>query len=133
MMTIKRLGVALCSIALNSFVLLATPTSYATDITLQQVQQGPVQTQDAQLRININPQQTLAPGAYTFELVAIDDSGNQSAPARTRVVVRDNAKPTAVISAPQAVDVGQPIVLDGSKSSDIGGKVTTYVWRLVAN
>ena len=108
-------------------------TSYATDVTLQQLQTSPIQTQDAQLRINMNPQQALPPGQYTFELVVIDDSGNQSNPTQASVMVRDIVKPTAVLIAPTPVNAGSQIVLDGSKSSDIGGKVSKYIWRLLPN
>lgn len=106
--------------------------SHATDVNLQSVQPNQqITTQDAQLKINMNAQQSLPPGTYTFELVVVDDSGNQSTPARAQVVVRDTAAPTAVLIAPQSVNVGQAIILSGSKSTDIGGKVGKYIWRLV--
>ena len=121
-------------LVLNAALLFCASSSYAADVnsTALQVNQ-PIETQDAQLRINVNAQQPLAPGTYTFELVVVDNSGNQSAPARARVIVRDNTAPTAVLIAPQTVDVGKAIVLDASKSSDVGGKVDKYVWRLLAN
>lgn len=112
-------------------LLLMASTGHTTEVNLQAVQASQIETQDAQLKININAQQPLAPGAYTFELVVVDDSGNQSQPTRARVVVRDNTAPTAVLTAPQAVDIGKPITLDASRSTDIGGKVVSYIWRLV--
>ena len=113
---------------------LLTLAAHATDVSLQQVQANtPIQTQDAKLQINLTPQQSLPPGKYTFELVVTDDSGNQSMPVQAQVTVRDTTRPVAVLTTPQFVDVGKAIVLDASKSSDIGGKIDKYTWRLLAN
>lgn len=74
----------------------------------------------------------LAKGPHRFQLVVIDDDGNQSDPVVATVIVKDTQKPTAVISAPAQVQPGQSFVLDGSKSSDVApGTVVTYIWTLL--
>lgn len=68
------------------------------------------------------------PGKYTFQLTVTDDSGNASTPTTASVIVQDVVAPTAVLDLPSQVIAGQPVVLDGRRSSDIGGRVVRYSW-----
>ncbi len=74
----------------------------------------------------------LAVGLHTVQLVVIDDSGNQSSPAAATVRVVDSAVPTAVLQAPATVALGASFTLDGSRSFDIGGRITEYRWTVGA-
>jgi hypothetical protein len=71
-------------------------------------------------------------GASVFELTVTDDSGNESSPAQAQVIVRDNVAPTAVLDVPFPVNIGEAFTLDGSRSADIGGSISTYEWRKVS-
>jgi PKD repeat protein len=71
-------------------------------------------------------------GRYTVQLVATDDSGNQSAPASAIIVVADTDAPTAVLGAPAQGVTGQPIALSGSRSTDSGGgRIVEYTWTAI--
>ena len=75
----------------------------------------------------------LAVGRHTVTLVVTDDSGNQSSPVTSEVVVADQTPPTAVLVAPTSVEAGRTIPLDGRKSSDRFGSVVQWVWTVGAN
>lgn len=81
-------------------------------------------------------------GKHVFELVVTDDSGNQSEPATVTIVVLDKERPTAVIdlinAAGQRISrptvelaLGERFVLTGERSSDVGGVVKSYHWKLL--
>ena len=92
----------------------------------------PVETKEALVEVTINPNAPLRPGRYTFQLVVVDDSGNQSLPDSVDIIIRDTTQPTAVITAPSAVEVGRSFNLSGEKSFDApGGKIVNYVWTLL--
>jgi hypothetical protein len=110
-----------------------------TDIDIDQLRASAATTADAQLKLNpgANP---LAIGQHTFELTVVDDSGNESAPARVRVIVADTQAPTAVLDVRDAngqpltnnrVPFGAAFRLDGSRSADIGGQIVKYTWKLI--
>jgi len=87
---------------------------------------------DATLAIVIDPGNPLKVGAYTFQLVVADDSGNVSVPVQVRLFVADTQAPTAIISAPRSVPFGSEFVLSGKESSDVGGGViASYTWTLI--
>ncbi len=68
-------------------------------------------------------------GAQTYRLVVVDNAGNLSPPAEVTVVVQDNTAPTAVVTAPTTVDLGQDFTLDGRASFDAApGSIVTYRW-----
>lgn len=91
-----------------------------------------IETQDASITVDIDPNSPLPPGAHTFQLVVTDDSGNQSAPATLRVIVRDTTAPTAVLDGPSQVEVGASFELSGARSSDVPpGKIVSYRWTLL--
>lgn len=87
---------------------------------------------DASLTITVDAGRPLPVGAYTFQLVVVDNSGNASQPTTARLFVVDNQAPTAIISAPRTVPFGQPIALSGAESRDVGGgQIVRYIWTLI--
>ena len=92
----------------------------------------PIETTVPSVEVTVDPEKPLAAGKHRFQLIVVDDTGNQSLPDEIDVVVKDLQKPTAVIKAPSQVDHGQSFTLDGSGSSDIEpGKIVKYIWTLV--
>jgi hypothetical protein len=91
-----------------------------------------IATDDSFISVDATLDTPLPKGQHTFSLVVVDDDGLQSDPVTVEVVVRDDRKPTAVLSAPVTVPFGQSFRLDGSKSSDLPpGKVVKFVWTLL--
>lgn len=86
---------------------------------------------DAIVTITVDPAQPLKPGSYLFQLEVEDDSGNRSEPARWKVVVLDEGRPTAVISGPEKVKFRQEFTLSGKDSHDAEGKIAKYIWTLL--
>jgi PKD repeat protein len=76
----------------------------------------------------------LPSGTYHFQLVVVDEEGNQSDPVTATVVVKDTIKPTAVLTiSPTQAQLGQTFTLDGSKSSDVApGTLKSFIWTLVS-
>ncbi|MBI4568526.1 MAG: hypothetical protein HY719_09010, partial [Planctomycetes bacterium] len=75
----------------------------------------------------------LLPGVYTFE-VTVTDRGNLSDTATFTVVV-NGAGQTVPLADPgydRAVERGQTVTLDASRSLDADGDVLTYRWRRVS-
>ena len=69
-----------------------------------------------------------APGSFQIELI-VNDGKADSAPAFAQVIVRQpNQAPEARPEGPSQVQVGQEVVLRGSKSFDPDGKITEYHW-----
>ncbi len=92
----------------------------------------PVETTDSVLVVKVDPTNPLSTGVHRFQLVVVDDSGNQSDPAIVEVVIRDTQRPTAVIDAPPTVETGQSFKLSGERSSDVvPGKVASYIWTMI--
>lgn len=100
-----------------------------------------VKTADPQLQIQI-ADRNLAVGQHRFSLTVVDDSGNVSKPpAIITVIVEDQSAPTAVLdlrneAGQQVLDgriaFGSGFILDGSRSTDIGGRIESYSWALLA-
>jgi hypothetical protein len=80
------------------------------------------------IEVTVSQEAPLPVGRHRFQLVVVDDSGNESAPSVAEVIVRDTQKPTAILDAPKVVDVGSSFQLSGARSSDIGGKIVRYIW-----
>ena len=70
----------------------------------------------------------LKPGKHVFQLVVVDDSGNDSAPASVTIIIEDRDRPTAVVDLiderggripePEVrVPFGRPFQLTGDRSS----------------
>ncbi len=86
-------------------------------------------TKESKVWALVTPEDPLPVGRHVFQLVVKDDSGNESAPATVEVIVTDTHKPTAVLTAPAKVELGESFPLDGSRSSDVPpGKVEQYCW-----
>src|SRR3954451_7384746 len=93
----------------------------------------PVETEDPGVEVTIDEKHTLDVGRHIFQLVVIDDAGNESKPDEVVVVVRDDQAPTAVLKAPSQVGFGRSFKLDGSASVDLPpGKIARYIWTLTA-
>lgn len=70
-------------------------------------------------------------GTYTLSLVVEDDDGNTSAPDIVTVTASaGNGRPDAVLSTSSVVQVGAPILLDGSASNDPEGDALSYVFSV---
>ncbi len=69
------------------------------------------------------------PGTYIVRLTVTDDAGlpDSMASATTTVVV--NAPPVSVAGHDQSAAVGEPLVFDGSASSDPDGRLLTWDWN----
>ena len=92
----------------------------------------PVETTDPVLVVKVDPANPLSNGVHRFQLVVVDDSGNESDPAIVEVIIRDTQRPTAVIDAPQSAETGQSFKLSGERSSDVApGKVVKYTWTMI--
>jgi len=92
-----------------------------------------VQTSDSSVEVTVTPTSALPPGRHRFQLVVVDDSGNQSEPSIVEVIVVDDKKPTAVIDAPARVSAGSSFKLTGSRSTDLApGKIVSYRWLRLA-
>lgn len=72
----------------------------------------------------------LAPGSHVVTLTVVDAAGNVSAPDQHAVLVRADTVPTAVLSAPTPIDVGDDLPVSGAGSSDAVGTIVRYVWQL---
>ena len=79
---------------------------------------------------------------HVFQLVVVDDSGNNSDTASVTIIVQDTERPTAVVDfideagnrnpAPEVVvPFGKGFRLSGERSSDIGGAVKVWNWTLL--
>ncbi len=88
-----------------------------------------VQTSESSVEVTVTPTSALPPGRHRFQLIVVDDAGNQSEPAVVEVIVVDDKKPTAVIDAPARVSAGASFKLTGARSSDLApGKIVSYRW-----
>ena len=93
---------------------------------------SPVESADALIEVTVDPATPLAVGRHRFQLVVVDDSGNQSLPDAVEIVVRDSTNPTAVLRVPSQVEFGASFQLDARASSDVApGKVVKYIFTLV--
>lgn len=92
----------------------------------------PVESADAAVEVTVDPAAPLGVGRHRFQLVVVDDSGNESLADAVEVIVRDSTNPTAVLRAPSQVEFGASFQLDGRASSDVApGKVVKYIFTLV--
>ena len=72
--------------------------------------------------------------AYTFQVVAINALGQQSAPATSNSVTPMSATPlipVGVLAAPDHVLFDQTIALSGTQSHETGGQLTKYCFYVV--
>lgn len=91
------------------------------------------EVQTSESSVEVAAASALPPGRHRFQLIVVDDAGNQSEPALVEVIVVDDKKPTAVIDAPARVSVGASFKLNGARSSDLApGKIVSYRWLRLA-
>jgi hypothetical protein len=70
-------------------------------------------------------------GTWRVQLVATDDSGNQSAPAAAVIRVlplTEPSSPDARLRVPPLAQEGATVTLDGSASTDRDGTIVRYQW-----
>ena len=92
----------------------------------------PVESAEPVIEVTVDPASPLSVGRHTFQLVVVDDAGNQSQADSVVVIVRDSTNPTAVLRAPSQVEPGVSFSLDGRASSDVApGRVVRYIFTLV--
>jgi hypothetical protein len=90
---------------------------------------SPVVTNKPTVEVTVSPTQPLPIGRQRFRLVVTDDSGNTSLADEVVIIVADQERPTAILSAPTLVGSGKSFNLDGSKSFDVGGgKISQWEW-----
>ncbi|MES2034792.1 MAG: hypothetical protein V4466_11490 [Pseudomonadota bacterium] len=105
------------------------------------VPKTPVVQPDPQVKVDVTAADPLPLGVNRFQLIVVDDAGNESEPAFLEVVVRDRARPTAVLQivdgngspiSPAEVPFGSSFILSAEKSSDVApGKVVEYRFTLM--
>ena len=70
-------------------------------------------------------------GDYTLALVVEDEFGNESSPdVLTVTASTGNTSPDAALKTSSAIEVGSPILLDGSASTDPEGDVLSYFFSV---
>ncbi len=112
-----------------------------TDIKLEEIQAEKQVTEDTRLNIEVSNDNPLPIGSHTFQLLVVDDSGNESLPAQVVVIVRDTTRPTAVLRAADAegrplpnnaLEFGASFMLNAKGSLDAPpGQISRYVWSLL--
>lgn len=101
-----------------------------------------VKSDEPLLDVAVSPNAPLKPGKHVFQLVVVDDAGNESETANVTIIVQDTERPTAVIdlinergeriATPEVnVPFGRAFRLTGDRSSDIGGEVKVWTWTLL--
>ena len=107
------------------------PQVSSADLQVNQPIEG--DANDQTLQISIDPAQPLPVGTHIFQLVVVDDAGNNSQPARFSITVFDDQAPTAVITGPLRVAFGTGFTLSGVGSADIGGGggIVQFIWTLL--
>jgi hypothetical protein len=92
-----------------------------------------IETADNKIEVTVGPNTQLAVGEHRFQLVVVDDDGNESEPFFTRVLVKALDRPTAHVEAlPAEVEFGKPFTLSGARSRDISGKIVKYIWTRIS-
>ena len=95
---------------------------------------------DAVVTVETSRADPLPVGANRFQLVVVDDDGNESESTFIDVIVQDPKIPTAVIDVVNAdgrrvdptVVAGQNFILSGGRSTDIDpGKIVEYRFTLI--
>ena len=93
----------------------------------------PITTSEPQVEVSISRDSPLPPGNHRFQLVVIDDAGQESDPTTIEVIVVDNAKPTAVVDGPSKIASGTSFALSGARSMDAApGRIVAYKWLQIS-
>jgi hypothetical protein len=88
----------------------------------------PFESADPAITVEIDRAAPLGRGRHRYQLSVTDDSGNISEPVTVIVIVADQTRPTAVLNAPDVVNIGAEFRLDGRRSFDIGGDVKSWTF-----
>jgi hypothetical protein len=89
----------------------------------------PIETDTPTIEVTVAQASPLRVGRHRYQLIVVDDSGNESAADVVDVRVVDDQRPTAVLSAPASVPFNTSFNLSGADSSDVGGgRVVRYRW-----
>jgi hypothetical protein len=100
----------------------------------------PVVQPEPLVKVEVSPAAPLPLGANRFQLVVVDDQGNESAPFFLDVVVQAVNEPTAVLDMVDengariepTVVAGKTFILSGKRSTDVPpGKVVEYRFTLL--
>ncbi|HEX6042059.1 hypothetical protein [Longimicrobium sp.] len=91
----------------------------------------PIETTEPFITVDASAQNPFKVGKLIFSLVVVDDSGNESGQSTFTVNVIDSERPTAILTGPDKVPQTQSFKLDGSRSTDVGGRIVRYRWTLV--
>ena len=70
------------------------------------------------------------PGSYALQLIVND--GKQDSAADTVTITTQNSTPVANAGIDQTVELGDPVQLNGTLSSDVDGNPLTYAWNLLS-
>lgn len=110
-------------------------------VKLEDIQAGTQTTSDSALQIEM-PDGKLPIGQHKFALKVVDNSGNQSQFATLSVLVIDTQAPMAILELRDAsgqpvpdnrIPYGTSFILDGKKSTDVGGgNIVKYIWELIS-
>lgn len=100
----------------------------------------PISQSDPLVKVEVTDQEPLPLGPNRFELVVIDDAGNESVPFILTVVVTDQSKPTAILQVVNAdgkvlepvVPFGTTFILSAADSRDTEpGTIKEYRFTLL--
>lgn len=107
------------------------------------IRNKPVTTTIPKVKVELNRNDKLDLGMNRFQLVVVDDAGNESDAAFIEIMVKDNKRPTAHIDLVDGngkrltnltIREGQQILLSGERSEDHPpGKVVQWKWTWVSN
>lgn len=93
-----------------------------------------VETSESDIKVDFSRDYPLKVWAHLFQLVVLDNDGNESHAAKVEDIVRDDTNPTSVIRAiPAEVPYGESFILSGKDSSDIPpGVIKRHRWTRVS-
>lgn len=93
----------------------------------------PISTEDSKIEVTIGANNPFKVGRHVFQLIVVDDAGNESLPDTQEVFVLDTERPTARLEIqPPRVQFGKSFALSGERSVDLGGgRIVKYIWTLV--
>lgn len=88
------------------------------------------ETADGKIEVTVTAANPIKVGTHRFQLVVVDNDGNESEPSIAEVLVTDLQRPTAKLEIqPKSVEFGKSFVLVGTGSSDVGsGTIKRFIW-----
>jgi hypothetical protein len=88
------------------------------------------ETAESKIEVTVTANNPIKVGVHRFQLVVIDNDGNESAPQIAEVLVRDLERPTAKLEIlPKSVEFGKSFVLVADGSSDVPpGTIKRFVF-----